>query len=157
MPGAQRRSPRARTRGALAAAGLAALCALASPPVPAAAQVVDFSRVTCAQFNRLAAAQKRQIALWLHGYYTGATQRPFLDMAATETAISGLVETCAQRPETPLLGEEARGVLAGTGPGEPARAVRRSPGHIVIEGAPGQAVEPQPPAEAGPSRPRPLD
>lgn len=116
------------------APGLFALVAALAPlGGGASAQTVDFSRVSCAQLNRLPVAQKRQIAVWLHGYYTGATQRPFLDMGAAEAGVRALVDLCLEKPETQLLGEEARGALAGAGPEGPPRAAGRSPGHIVIE------------------------
>ncbi|TVR09896.1 MAG: hypothetical protein EA385_05760 [Salinarimonadaceae bacterium] len=139
---------------------LLATLASAFVSIPAAhAQVVDFSRVNCAQLNRLPAAQKRQIALWLHGYYTGATQRPFLDMAGAEEGIRALVETCGEEPETALLGEEARAILSGAAEAKTPRAVERSPGHIVIE----QSASPDDSGAAtrapnpGTERPRPID
>jgi hypothetical protein len=49
-------------------------------PAPAYAQGADLTRATCAHLNRLPSGERRQVALWLHGYYTGAAQRPFLDM-----------------------------------------------------------------------------
>ncbi|MCG6121173.1 MAG: HdeA family protein [Microvirga sp.] len=141
---------------------LAAAAIVWTASTPAAqAQVVDFSRVNCAQFNRLPAAQKRQIALWLHGYYTGAAQRPFLDMAGAETSIRALVETCSEKPETPLLGDEARSVLSGVAregaPRTIERTIERSPGHIVIEpSAPAEGATTRP-LVPGAERPRPVD
>lgn len=136
---------------------LAIAVALLAPAGAPSAQVVDFSRVSCAQLNRLPAAQKRQIAVWLHGYYTGATQRPFLDMAAAENGVRALVDLCVEKPDTQLLGEEARASLSGSAAAGAPRAVERSPGHIVIEGPATGSEQAAEDSASRSDRPRPVE
>jgi hypothetical protein len=131
--------------------------ALATPAMPAHAQGADLTRATCADLNRLPSGERRQIGLWLHGYYTGAAQRPFLDMGRASLAIAAMLEDCREDPERPLLGQAVGDVLRGVAPARPrseAQGQGRGQGHIVIEqeGAPEA-----PPPDVPPGRPRPID
>jgi hypothetical protein len=52
-----------------AAIGLVVGLALAGAPTSQAhAQGADLTRATCGHLNRLPSGERRQIALWLHGY-----------------------------------------------------------------------------------------
>jgi hypothetical protein len=118
---------------------------LAAPvlAVPALAQGADLTRVTCQQFNRLPMPDRRQLGLWLHGYYTGTTQRPILDMARVDGAVSAMIAGCQENPDRPLLGPETGAALRELAPAAPAPDSR-----IIIENA-------QPPQPAPAQRPRP--
>jgi hypothetical protein len=95
---------------------------------PASAQIADLARADCARFNMLPLPERRQFGLWLHGYYTGAAQRPSLDIAQLEGAISAIVQECGEHPDRPLLGAETGATLRGDHPIEPL-----ADGRIVIE------------------------
>jgi hypothetical protein len=116
-------------------------------PAPALAQGADLTRVTCQQFNALPMPDRRQLGLWLHGYYTGAAQRPFLDMARVDGAISAMIAGCQEHPDRPLLGQETGAALREIAPVAPVPDSR-----IIIEDfrPPEQAPEQRP-------RPRPAD
>ncbi len=116
-------------------------------PQPASAQVADLARVDCSQFNALPMPERRQLGMWLHGYYTGAAQRPSLDVSQLEGAISAMVRACDEHPDRALLGAEMGATLRGDTPVEPL-----ADGHIVID-----PQEPSPgAAQAVPDqRPRP--
>ncbi|HSP23974.1 MAG TPA: HdeA/HdeB family chaperone [Saliniramus sp.] len=100
---------------------------------PASAQVADLARVDCAQFNALPMPERRQLGMWLHGYYTGAAQRPSLDISQLEGAISAMVGECGEHPDRPLLGAEMGATLRGDAVSEPL-----ADGRIIIESEPTQ-------------------
>jgi hypothetical protein len=118
---------------------------LAAPlfPAPAPAQGADLTRVTCQQFNTLPMPDRRQLGLWLHGYYTGAAQRPFLDMARVDGAISAMIAGCRDNPDRPLLGQETGAALREIAPAAPMPDSR-----IIIDDVPS-------PQQAPEQRPRP--
>lgn len=95
---------------------------------PTSAQIADLARADCARFNTLALPERRQFAMWLHGYYTGAAQRPLLDVSQLEGAISAIVQECGEHPDRPLLGAETGATLRGDHPIEPL-----ADGRIVID------------------------
>jgi len=122
-------------------------------PAPLLAQGADLTRVSCHQFNALPMSDRRQLGLWLHGYYTGAAQRPFLDMSRVDGAISAMIEGCLNDPDRPLLGQETGAALREIAPRDFVPAVPAPDGRIIIEQSPPQEAPPQPEAQ----RPRPVD
>ncbi len=108
------------------------------------AQEADFARATCDQFNRLPAADRSQVALWLHGYYAGAAQRPSLDRSQLDEAVSNVKSLCEAEPQTPLLGQKTGALLRGE--------------RVPRERAPAssnEAAAPPSPAGTPPSKPTP--
>jgi hypothetical protein len=84
--------------------------------LPAAAQGIDLSRATCADFSGLRDTDQAQMAVWLSGFYAGAAQRPQLDPERLAAAPGALAELCTKSPQLPLVGAETRGVfVAPTG------------------------------------------
>ncbi len=89
---------------------LGAWLAAAQPSV-AVAQVADLSRGTCADFVALSAQERSQVALWLHGFYSGAALRAQIDRSRLPDLEPSLVEVCEKQPSLPLIGAELRGVV----------------------------------------------
>jgi hypothetical protein len=85
----------------------------------ASAQVADLARVDCARFNSLPMPERRQLGIWLHGYYTGSAQRPSLDIAQLEGAVAAMIRQCDEHPDRQLLGAETGATLRGDAPIEP--------------------------------------
>lgn len=94
----------------------ALVTALAAAPIgsaPAGAEPVDLSRLTCAEFLDSGTTERTQIALWLHGFYAGAAQRPSLDLELLQRGLSEMERACGRRTSLPLLGAETRALLNG--------------------------------------------
>lgn len=75
---------------------------------PAAAEPLDLSRASCADFVAMSETDRSQLSLWLAGYYAGGAQRPLLDPERIAAAPAALAELCAKSPQMPLVGAETR-------------------------------------------------
>lgn len=89
---------------------------VAGGAAPAQAQPVDMTGATCADFSKMGADDRNQLALWLAGYYAGSAQRPHLDPTRISAAPDALSELCGKAPQTPLLGVETRAVFMPPAP-----------------------------------------
>ncbi len=136
---------------------LAAGLASAGLPSAASGQGADLTRVECRQFNALPIGERRQIGLWLHGYYTGVAQRPLLDLSQLGSRVGALVAACESSPDLPLLGEETgailRGLASAASPAAPSSGTT-----ITVEPPAGEVAADAPEASPAPvQRPRPID
>ena len=111
----------------------------------AEAAPVDLAASTCEDAVRGDADERRQLALWLAGYYAGTSGRPVVDQDKVSAAAEALAQVCARRRDLPLIGTEIRALIAGE-----VSATQLAP--------PPPAPPPvqQKPAPAGRSAPRPL-
>ncbi|KAA2243972.1 HdeA/HdeB family chaperone [Salinarimonas soli] len=118
---------------------------------PGAAQVADLRQASCAQFLEMPAAERTQLALWLHGYYAGAAQRSSLDRGKLEEGAGALQQACSQNRAMPLIGIEARAALMGEpNPLAPPPSPPAAPAPQVAPASPAAT------APAAPGRPTPL-
>src|SRR4051794_28257157 len=93
-------------KAAFAAAGIA--LATAAP-----AQTVDLTRTTCADYATLSAADRDQLAVWLHGYFAGAAQRSSLDPTRVAASAALLQKACEVAAAMPLIGPATRAIFLG--------------------------------------------
>lgn len=78
------------------------------------AQSRELNGATCADFMRLPGEDQRVMAIWLSGFYSGSAQSQSLDGQALRNAHGALAKLCAEKTETPLLGEASRGAILGS-------------------------------------------
>ena len=84
--------------------------------LPPQAQPLDLTGATCADFSKMGADARNQLALWLAGYYAGGAPRPHLDVSRIAAAPEALAELCGKAPQTPLVGAETRAVFMPPAP-----------------------------------------
>ena len=79
----------------------------------AIAAPVDLAGATCEDALRGDADERQQLALWLAGYYAGASGRPVVDRDRVLAVSDALAQICARRRDLPLIGGEVRALIAG--------------------------------------------
>lgn len=90
-----------------------ALLAAVFAPKRAPAAAVDVAGLNCADLAKADPDERRQIVLWLSGYYAGTAGRPLVDQDRVIAAAEALDQVCARRGDLPLIGVETRALLAG--------------------------------------------
>jgi acid stress chaperone HdeB len=71
--------------------------------VPAKAQVVDMSTITCADFSARPPDQMANIMFWLEGYYTEEDEATTVDFAEFKSTLEKLLIYCKDNPSIGLL------------------------------------------------------
>ncbi len=83
------------------AAGIAAIMALGS--LPAQADQIDFSKLTCSQFMALSKDEIGTTMIWLEGYYTSQDVSPILDNDKISTDGTNLANYCVKNPDSGFI------------------------------------------------------
>lgn len=76
-----------------------------------AAQPLDVTGATCADFVAMAEEDRNQLSLWLAGYYAGLNQRPVLDLDKILAAPAEITALCNKTPQVPLIGPDTRSIF----------------------------------------------
>lgn len=82
----------------LLAAAVAALITM-----PAAAQKIDLSTVTCKDFLESGQDNISYILMWMHGFYTGTDDPPIIDFDKMKERGGKLGEYCREHPTNGLI------------------------------------------------------
>jgi acid stress chaperone HdeB len=87
--------------GKVASTALVAAALLAA--VPADAQVVDLSTLSCKQFIELPKETLNAVTLWLDAFLTDEEETAVIDFDKMKDKAERLAAYCAQNPETSLM------------------------------------------------------
>jgi acid stress chaperone HdeB len=83
------------------AAGIVAIMAFSS--LPAQADQLDFSKMTCSQFLALSKDQIGTTMIWLEGFFTTQDSPPILDTDKITTDGTNLGTYCAKNPDSGFI------------------------------------------------------
>lgn len=92
-----------RTPGAPVAALLLAATLTAATPLPAAAQSLDLSTITCKDFFEGSKDRLDFVIAWMLGYYTDEDDPPVLDFGKLKEKAEKLGAYCATNPTHGLI------------------------------------------------------
>lgn len=85
-------------------ASVALLVALfSSPHLPASAQVMDLSTMSCAEFFEGPEDQISYVVMWLDGYYQDEEAPPVVDFDEMRKRMESLAVYCGQHPDHGLI------------------------------------------------------
>jgi HdeA/HdeB family protein len=90
----------------------AALLSLASPASAEDNMVVDMSKLTCAELNRLGFQDFAGITMWMSGYYNASVRNTTIDLDRFAQAAKTLKDHCATTPRATVMSaaEQALGI-----------------------------------------------
>ena len=71
--------------------------------VPARADMVDMSTVTCAQLAEFGEEDGSMFLIWLDGWLSGQGDTTTLDVGELEAQITGIAEKCSETPELSVM------------------------------------------------------
>ncbi len=83
----------------LAATALLAFAAL----VPAKAEMLDMSTITCTQLASMNESEGSWFLVWLDGYLAGQADSTELDIEQLGAQIDGIAEVCQQKPDLSVI------------------------------------------------------
>lgn len=83
------------------AAGIVAVMVVSS--LPAQADQIDFSKLTCSQFMALSKDEIGTTMIWMEGYYTSQDASPILDTDKISTDGTNLANYCVKNPDSGFI------------------------------------------------------
>jgi acid stress chaperone HdeB len=79
------------------------VAAMAAIATPAAADKLDFSKMTCGEFLKMSKDNIGLTMVWLEGFYTGQDADPVLDTDKMTADGASLGTYCATNPDTGFM------------------------------------------------------